>query len=219
MTEFSSIEGGRFDATFSKYNFSLNSTKYDSIPFSLHIKMNPRWDKIPLEDTIVSFIPMEAVNEIYCNISTKLERSTFESKGYTQFIENDILWAKITPCMQNGKATIASRLVNGLGFGSTEFHVFRVDYSKLNAQFVLALLHLKCLRINAMLFFGGAAGQQRVGIDFFKNLYIPFPPLEIQEKIANEITQLRIQAQKLREEALFSLQSAKAQIEQMILGD
>jgi Type I restriction modification DNA specificity domain. len=219
MTELSLIEGGRFDATFSKYNFSLNSTKYDSIPFSSYIKINPRWNKIPLEDTVVSFIPMEAVNEIYCSITTKLERLAFESKGYTQFIENDILWAKITPCMQNGKATIANNMVNGLGFGSTEFHVFRPDYTKLNAQFVLALLHLKCLRINAMMFFGGAAGQQRVGTDFFKNLYIPFPPLETQEKIAKEIANMQTQAQKLREEALFSLQHAKAEIEQMILGE
>ena len=46
-------------------------------------------------------------------------------KGYTYFRNGDVLFAKITPCMENGKGAIAKNLKNGIGFGTTEFHVIR----------------------------------------------------------------------------------------------
>jgi type I restriction enzyme S subunit len=80
----------------------------------------------PDPDTPVSFIPMAAVDEIEAKIARR-ETKTFQevSKGFTPFRENDVLFAKITPSMENGKAAIATDLENGLGFGSTEFHVLR----------------------------------------------------------------------------------------------
>ena len=77
----------------------------------------------------VTFVPMTAVDDKY-GIITDCEERTFgelRPKSYTPFAEGDVLFAKITPCMENGKAAIARGLTNGVGFGSTEFHVFVID--------------------------------------------------------------------------------------------
>jgi type I restriction enzyme S subunit len=90
--------------------------------------LNPRLspDARPDEMTEVTFVPMSAVDEKRGTISKPEIRAFGQvSKGYTSFIENDVLFAKVTPCMENGKAAIAGTLVNRLGFGSTEFHVLR----------------------------------------------------------------------------------------------
>ena len=77
-------------------------------------------------DAFVTFVPMPAVDEEQGAITAPHTRPFAEvRKGYTAFRENDVIMAKITPCMENGKAAIARGLTNGLGFGSTEFHVLR----------------------------------------------------------------------------------------------
>ena len=92
-------------------------------------QINPRFDRNRLglqDNTEVSFVPMEAVNEMYGVIDSKSDRQYREVKqGYTAFLNSDVLFAKITPCMENGKVALAADLTNGVGFGSTEFHVLR----------------------------------------------------------------------------------------------
>ena len=90
--------------------------------------VNPKLavSEIPDGNSQMSFVPMAAVDEVRGTIARMEHRSYREvAKGYTSFRENDILFAKITPCMENGKAVIARGLTNGLGFGSTEFHILR----------------------------------------------------------------------------------------------
>ena len=71
-------------------------------------------------------MPMEYVNDEFGVIVKQDSRRVAEvEKGYTYFGEGDVLFAKITPCMENGKGAIATNLKNGVGFGSTEFHVLR----------------------------------------------------------------------------------------------
>ena len=83
---------------------------------------------------------MESIDEITGSISNLLDRSYDEvSKGYTYFEEGDILFAKITPCMQNGKTAIAHGLRTGIGFGSTEFHVVRPN-SKIEDEWIYLFL-------------------------------------------------------------------------------
>ena len=78
------------------------------------------------DQTLVSFVPMAAVDEISGAIVDAESRPIEEVwKGYKRFADNDVIFAKITPCMENGKAAIAKSLVNGIGLGSTEFHVLR----------------------------------------------------------------------------------------------
>lgn len=81
-------------------------------------EINPKGDKLS-DDTQVSFIPMQNITDDG-KIDSSIIRTVEEvKKGFTSFRENDVLFAKITPCMENGKGAIARNLKNGLGFGST----------------------------------------------------------------------------------------------------
>ena len=79
---------------------------------------------------------MKCIEELTGNVDTSITKSLEEvSKGYTPLIENDLIYAKITPCMENGKAAIATGLKNNLGFASTEFHVIRFKKNAYNKFF------------------------------------------------------------------------------------
>ena len=98
------------------------------------------------ENTLVSFVEMASVsNEGY--ITDKVDRPIGELRkgGYTYFAEGDIIIAKITPCMENGKCAIASGLTNAIGFGSSEFHTFRCKDDILT-KYLFALLNQNCIR-------------------------------------------------------------------------
>lgn len=142
--------------------------------------------KLPL-DTKVSFVEMASVsNNGY--IENKIDKTLEEVKGsYTYFIENDIILAKITPCMENGKCAIAKDLTNQIGFGSSEFHVFRTDNTKINIKFLFVFLNRDDIRKRAEKSMTGSSGHRRVPISFYENLQIPLPPLEAQEKIVQAI--------------------------------
>ena len=181
--------------------------------------INPRVEFKGLKnDDHVTFISMENIDEEFAQADTSLTRPYCKSKGYTLFNESDLLWAKITPCMQNGKSAIATGLVNKMGFGSTECHIFRPMNPNLDIHFMHAILRLKILLKYAVLFFSGSAGHQRVDTLFFRELVIPFPPLDIQKKIAGEITNRIEKAKQLREKAEEVLKQAKQKVEQMIWG-
>lgn len=107
-------------------------------------------------------------------------------KGYTPFQEGDVLFAKITPCMENGKYAIAKDLHQGRAAGSTEFHVFRPS-AQLDAQYLLNFLFSHGVRQAARMNMRGAAGQLRVPAAFFEGLEIPLAPLPDQQRIVAEI--------------------------------
>lgn len=179
---------GRLDAPANTARQVLKSKTYRNVSFSEVVAINPRNDWLAVTgETELSFVPMEAVDEYSGEIASPQSRNAADSKGYTKFQEGDILWAKITPCMQNGKAAIARNLKNGLGFGSTEFHVFRVNAKDANTRYIHTLLRLERLRVEAKKFFSGSAGHQRVDEVFFKQLLIPLPPLKVQEQVAMAI--------------------------------
>ncbi|EAI1088305.1 N-6 DNA methylase [Campylobacter coli] len=153
-----------------------------------YIELNPSKKEISKldENMLVSFIEMASVSD-KGYIQSKIDRSLNEvRKGYTYFIENDILIAKITPCMENGKCAIAKNLTNNIGFGSTEFHIFRAK-TGLDSSFLFYNLNQQNIREKAALAMTGASGHKRVPISFYENLTIPLPPLEIQEKIVQNI--------------------------------
>jgi type I restriction enzyme S subunit len=124
-------------------------------------------------------------------------------KGYTYFEENDILFAKITPCMENGKAAIARGLLDGIGFGSTEFHVLRPN-SSVVPEWIWLFVRREQFREDAKRSFRGGVGQQRVPQEFLEWYLIPLPPLEEQRRIVARVEELmsRIrEAKRLRQEA------------------
>ena len=134
-------------------------------------------------DTLVSFVPMEAVGE---NGGLNLEQTHplgYVAKGYTYFRDNDVIVAKITPCFENGKGSLANGLKNGIGFGTTELHVLRpspcLDHKYL---FYLTLSH--AFRKIGASYMYGAGGQKRVPDDFIRDFRIALPPPSEQRTIA-----------------------------------
>ena len=149
--------------------------------------INPKTDLSMLSDTDnMSFIPMEDISDDYGEWTGKRVGSKSNVKGYTKFQDGDIIWARITPCMQNGKSTILTNLVNGKGYGSTEFHVIRIKSNNVLPQYIHTLLRHFDVLSDAKKYFTGSAGQQRVPTSYLENLLIPIPPLEVQKQIADE---------------------------------
>ncbi len=134
-------------------------------------------------NTLVSFIPMSDVSDAGEWIGKQTRRYSQVSLGYTQFEEGDVLFAKITPCMENGKGLHAVGLVSGLGFGSTEFHVLRAKPGH-EPRFVFHWLQNPALRRRAEGFMIGSAGQQRVQPDFFDSYRVPVLPVGDEPRVA-----------------------------------
>src|SRR6266568_1691326 len=90
-------------------------------------EINPKHSpNVVSPDDAVTFVPMASIDEVTGSIQRpEVKRYGEVRKGYTHFREGDVLFAKITPCMENGKAAIARNLVNGIGCGTTELHVLR----------------------------------------------------------------------------------------------
>lgn len=209
----------RLDPTVYKDGTKLISSLFENVKLSHVAFVNPggAYKGKPI-GTSISFIPMEAIDEVYSGISSQGETTIADSSGFTKFKEGDLLWAKITPCMQNGKSAIARDLTNGLGCGSTEFFVLRPKDERLSVEYLHVILHMKCVRETAMLYFGGSAGQQRVSSSFLENFNLPLPALAKQQEIANHINVIRQQAKQLQEEGKSILENAKKEVEQMIIG-
>ncbi len=143
----------------------------------------PRGLKRP-EEAPTTFVPMPSVDGTSGNISDPLERPFGEiKKGYTYFEENDVLFAKITPCMQNGKHVIARNLIDGIGFGTTEFHVIRPEDDVI-PEWIHLYIRQPSILNEAATHFTGSVGQQRVPSYFLEDLAMPLPPLSEQKRIA-----------------------------------
>lgn len=130
----------------------------------------------------VSFVPMSAIDAVSGRIVQRLTRPYGEvRRGYTVFRDRDVLFAKITPCMENGKAACVADMVGGWGFGSTEFHVLRARELVL-PEWLYFFVRRESFRQQAMMSFTGTAGQKRVPTDYMAAVRIPVPPLDDQRK-------------------------------------
>ena len=145
-------------------------------------QINPRRPSVSISDSdLVSFVPMPAVNEDgYIDGATNEEYGKVK-KGFTYFENNDVLFAKITPCMENGKGAIAEALTNGIGMGSTEFHVLRPIDGISNPYWLLTLTRMPIFREYAAKNMSGTGGQRRVGAAFLENFMIGLPSISEQE--------------------------------------
>ncbi len=148
------------------------------------VELNPRrFAQQPNDDDLVSFVPMRAVAEESGLIDGREVRPWAEvKKGYTAFQDGDVIVAKITPCMENGKFALASALHGGRAAGSTEFHVLRAKPALL-PRYLLHFVFTPEVRRAAKMNMKGAAGQLRVPIQFFEGLKIPVPPLDRQHEV------------------------------------
>jgi len=155
------------------------------------VDLNPKLDKSQFDDEMkISFVPMPAVEAESGQIDVaEIKIFAAVKKGYTAFQENDVLFAKITPCMENGKMAIVPRVVNNVGFGSTEFHVLR-SYSGISPKYIYYYVSSKLFRAEAEHNMTGAVGQRRVTAPWFGRTEIPLPPKNEQHRIVAKIEQL-----------------------------
>lgn len=133
------------------------------------------------DDSDVTFIPMDHLKKGYHMKST----TTYEKvkKGYVIFENNDILMAKVTPCLENGNLAIASQLINGIGFGSTEINVIRCKC--IENKYLYYLLQCDGYINKATYEMYGVAGLKRLDPSFIPNSLIPIPPQSDQQRIVS----------------------------------
>ena len=145
--------------------------------------LNPRRPNIALCDTDkVSFIPMPAVSEDGYLVDMADEEYGKVKKGFTYFENNDVLFAKITPCMENGKGAIAYGLTNGIGVGSTEFHVLRPINGISSPYWLLTLTRMPIFRERAAKNMSGTGGQKRVSASYLNHFMVGLPAIEEQRR-------------------------------------
>ena len=138
-------------------------------------------------DMPVHFVPMAAVQEEFGGIDLADRRPLGEViKGYTAFVEGDVLLAKITPCMENGKLALVPKLADHVGFGSTEFHVLRSGDALL-AAWIARYVSQMAFRRAARQDMSGSAGQLRVQTPWLAAVTVPIAPLAEQQRILQRV--------------------------------
>lgn len=146
-----------------------------------HVDVNPPSRHSASE---ASFVPMEAVGE-YGGLD--LDRTIAvddASSGYTVFLDNDVVVAKITPCFENGKGALAAGLTNGVALGTTELHVLRAG-EEVDPRFLMYVAFSHPFRKRGEGEMYGAGGQKRVPDSFISNHRQPLPPRAEQQAIVS----------------------------------
>jgi type I restriction enzyme S subunit len=162
--------------------------RWDQVELGNVCEINPPKSKLSRsDDSPTTFVPMAAVDDRKGIIARPEIRPFLEvRKGYTYFEEGDVLFAKITPCMQNGKHAIAKNLIDGIGFASTEFHVIRPG-PKITPEWIHYYIRQPSVLKAATCHFSGTVGQQRVSENFLLSLPLPLPSLAKQKCITSLI--------------------------------
>ena len=143
------------------------------------------------DDTVVSFVPMTLIQDGYANAFTFKQRKWGEvKKGFTHFAENDVGFAKITPCFENRKSVVFRGLCNGYGAGTTELHILRAYPDTILPEYFLYLVKTESFISGGKQTFSGAVGQQRVGKEYVYNYLCPVPPLSEQKRIIEKCSEI-----------------------------
>ncbi len=159
------------------------------------------------QNDFVSFVPMKTlnINQKYFDSDEKKLLSEVSS-SYTYFKNDDVLLAKITPCFENGKLGIAKNLINGIGFGSSEYIIYR-SKKNIKPEFLYYYLNQEEFRARGKMNMTGAVGHKRISKEFYEDSIIPIPPLEEQKQIVT-----------ILDEAFTAIDQAKANIEKNIIN-
>ena len=146
--------------------------------------VNPTKPKGISDEMEVSFIPMQDVSDDgSCN--KFINRPYAEvKKGFTYCADGDVIFAKITPCMENGKGAELQGLTNAMGMGSTEFHVLRPISGKSISTWLYYFTKLDIIRKDAAKNMTGTGGQKRVPASYFDNFKIGVPSIDEQMNFA-----------------------------------
>ena len=147
----------------------------------------------------VTFLPMTSISAESGKIIEQQRQPLIKvKKGFTNFSEGDVIFAKITPCMENGKSAIIGKLINDIGYGSTEFHVLRCS-EKLYNIFLYHLIRSQKFRDEAKSVMAGAVGQQRVPKNFLEEYLLNLPTIGEQKEIVRILDSLLNKEQRTKE--------------------
>lgn len=178
------------DALFQSYINKIFEKNYDN---SKRLKdccliKPPKSDLRNLDDLLeVSFMPMEALGvNSKIAIPNQSRKLSEVSGSYTYFAEGDVLLAKITPCFENGKLGIANQLKNKIGFGSSEYIVFR-PMNDVDSNWLYYFLNRNEFRFNGAKHMSGAVGHKRVTKEFIEDTILPLPSLVKQKELVSHI--------------------------------
>jgi type I restriction enzyme S subunit len=178
----------------------LPPIKADELPFGLPsswewvrlgevVIFNPR-NKLE-DDLEVSFIPMKLIDQGFTNkhgYEVKIWKDI--KNGFTHFMENDVVLAKITPCFENRKSAIMANLKNAFGAGTTELHVMRTIENLMDPEYLLIVIKTQRFLDEGVRSYTGTAGQQRISKAFCMNYIMPLPPLKEQKRIVQNINEI-----------------------------
>lgn len=153
-------------------NWSINKIKYVC-------RFNPSYKEKFENADIVGYVPMNLLKCGYAEPSEILLDKA--PTGLTNFIDNDVIMAKVTPCFENGEIAVVNNLKNGIGLGSSELFVFNCD--KILNKYLMYILNNKLIRNIFASTMTGTGGLKRVSPEYVKNFRIPYPPIDEQNKI------------------------------------
>jgi len=170
------------------------------------------------ENDLVTFFPMKDLkqfNHYITPIKTKYLKDVYG--GYVYFENNDVLLAKITPCFENGKLGIAKDLKNGIGFGSSEYMVFRPKVG-IFSEYIYYFLSLENIRREGKERMTGAVGHKRIPVDYLSNQNLITPPLPEQKRIVAILDKAFAAIVKAKTNAEQNLKNAKELFESYLQG-
>lgn len=164
--------------------------RFPSQPLGTTAVVGPRPERVtPGEE--VAFVPMAAVSAATGKIEQPVYRSRGDvGAGFRQFRRGDVIFARITPSMQNGKSAVFADERARIGYGSTEFHVLR-PHNPIHSKWLWAVLRTRWLRDLATRSFTGTAGQQRVPAAFLEDVQVPVPAAEELFSALDQLTKFQ----------------------------
>ena len=143
------------------------------------------------DDMAVSFVPMTMIQDGFANKYTFEQRKWVEvKKGFTHFAENDVGFAKITPCFENRKSVVFRGLLNGYGAGTTELYILRTFPDTIIPEYILYIVKTESFLVGGKQTCAGVVGQQRISKDYVCDYLVPVPPLNEQVRIINKCTEI-----------------------------
>lgn len=164
--------------------------EWETVEIGSVCEFNPKKSEVRnlADDLEVSFVPMADLNEYKMLFNVKQIKNKAEVyKGYTYFKENDVLLARVTPCFENGKSGIARSLKNNIGFGSSEYFVYRAK-EKILPEWIYYFISSLNFIESGKSHMTGTGGLQRLTKDYATRYKIPIPALEVQQQIVVQIT-------------------------------
>lgn len=181
------IKDNSDDVITSLENAGVDESFFNSYPkesFTKHVDINPKYKKDL--NSKKYFVEMANIDE-KLGIIRKYQNRESKSSGASRFKDNDILFARITPCTENGKIAIVGGLNGNTGIGSTEFVVLSPK-KIIDSRWLYFFLKNNIVKTSAVESMNGTTGRQRVAPDFFQKLEIPILPLKVQKEQVNGFT-------------------------------